>query len=259
MKVLSIVEPLPFTVTTSAGPASSDAGSPAVNLATPDPREGFFQTGGGFVYIDLDLGAAVNVDTFFVGYVGNAANAFLDVYTGTVSPPATKVVNGASLAASAVSNPVYRHFLATLAAPVSARYVRLAINSNTVNTMSVGALATGLAFAPQYGQEYGAGRFVEDTGTVERLFGGGFGIDVGTRIGGYQWTFGDLQATEREKLYRLQRSLGATKSVLVVEDPDSTNTGLNEAIHWGLFKKLEPYERLDPLNTKWNLSIWDWL
>ena len=45
--------------------------------------------------------------------------------------------------------------------------------------------------------------------------------------------------------------------MLVVEDPDQTD-GLTERVHWGLFRKLDTYERLDPQNTKWSLQIADW-
>ena len=115
----------------------------------------------------------------------------------------------------------------------------------------------GRSWQAEWGHEWGAGRFIEDTGTAERLFGGGFGIDEGVAAGGYQWTFGDLQPAETEALYQLVKERRTTRTVLVVEDPEQS-PGLNERIHWGLFRKLEPFERADPLNTKWSLSVGDW-
>lgn len=121
----------------------------------------------------------------------------------------------------------------------------------------MGVLACGLAFQTEYGEERGGGGIIEDTGTVERLFGGGFGIDEGVATTGYSWTFGDLQDAERRQLFQIVKRLRTTRSFLMVENPAQTD-GLNERIHWGLFRKLEAYERIDPRNSKWSLSIWDW-
>jgi hypothetical protein len=52
--------------------------------------------------------------------------------------------------------------------------------------------------------------------------------------------------------------VGKHGSILVVEDPDQAATGLNERVHWGLFDKLESYERIAPGATKWTLRIEDW-
>lgn len=115
----------------------------------------------------------------------------------------------------------------------------------------------GLAFQTEYGEERGGGGLIEDTGSVERLFGGGFGIDEGVATTGYSWTFGDLQDAERRQLFQIVKRLRTTRSFLMVENPAQTE-GLNERIHWSLFRKLEAYERIDPKNSKWSLSCWDW-
>lgn len=115
----------------------------------------------------------------------------------------------------------------------------------------------GLSFQTEYGEERGGGGIIEDTGTVERLFGGGFGIDEGVATTGYQWTFGDLQDAERRQLFQIVKRLRTTRSFLMVENPAQTD-GLNERIHWGNLRKLEAYERIDPRNSKWALSMWDW-
>jgi len=115
----------------------------------------------------------------------------------------------------------------------------------------------GLAFQTEYGEERGGGGLIEDTGSVERLFGGGFGIDEGVATTGYQWSFGDLQNAERRQLYQIVKRLRTTRSFLMVEEPSQTE-GLNERIHWGMLRGLEVYERINPRDTKWSFKMHDW-
>lgn len=246
MSNLIIVKPLPMTV-----------GGTFPNVArvlTPDPKEAsiYAVTGGGS--IDIDLGSVVTVDTIFVGYVSGFAGASdLTITSGTASYTTT-ARGTVALAPSDIAG-ARRHYLAWFPVPFDARYIRIA--GTFVAGFTVGNVVVGKAFIPTWGHEYGAGRPITDTSNVERLFGGGFGIDEGVTVGGYQWTLGDLQPDELRALYALARDRGTARSTLVVEDPDYTD-GLNERIHWGLFGKLEPYNRVNPLDTTWSFSIADW-
>ena len=245
---LSITEPL--RIATLGGSLAN-----AARLLTPDPREATgVTTASATQTIDIDLGAATSIDTVFLGYANASAYpAAIGMTYGVASYTETTAAN--IVVAPSIGFP-FRHYFTQLAAPVTARYIRLSLPLPAGATF--GVLAVGAAFMSQLGHEWGGGRFVTDTGSATRLQGGGFGIDEGVAAGGYQWTFGDLTADETQRLYLIQRNRRTTRTLLVVEDPE-VSPGLNERIHWGLLGKLEAYERLDPINTKWSMTINDWL
>lgn len=247
MQQLSITEPVSIASIGGSLPL-------AYRLATPNPREssGLIPTIASRT-IDIDLGTARTLDTLFLGYVYAGAYPVVGVTYGTGG---YSDANLPGLVAAPSDGSDFRHYFVQLAAPITARFIRLTVNFSVGST--IGCFMAGRSFSPKFGHEWGAGRFITDTGTATRLQDGSFGIDEGVGVGGYQWTFGDLSAEETSALYLIQRRRRTTKSVLVVEDPEQT-PGLNERIHWGLFQKLSPYERLDPANTKWALQVGDWL
>lgn len=246
MKNLAIVEPIPFTVGGNALGAS--------RLASVDPREGTPPvTVAGARQIDIDLGAPTLVDTVFLGYSFSSLFRTATIFSGLNGY--AEATQGQMLPADSAGLP-FRHYLFTASVPFTARFIRITLPFVVGQTL--GCLLIGKAFSPAFGQEWGAGRAIGDTGSATRLKGGGFGIDDGTSFVSYQWTFGDLSADETAQLYLIQRRRRTTRTVLVIEDPDAT-PGLNERIHYGLFEKLSAYERLDPINTKWALQVADWL
>lgn len=265
MKSLAIIEPITPTAIASA------ATTPA-NLLTPNPKEVIsFAPGNVAVNVDVDLGAVYSVDSFFLGFLspllgGNFAQtgdgpriAISGGAAGYADAVLAANFNPFVTTATGVASPIERHSFTQLAAAVNARYIRFAVTSETAGiNFTAGALAIGKAWQTTWGHEWGAGRPIEDTSDVERLFGGGFGINEGSTAGGYQWTFGDLTDQEVRDLYAMARRLGVHKSCVVVEDPDNATVGLNERTHWGLFDKLEPYERLTVGATKWAFKIRDW-
>lgn len=247
-KRLCMIRPLPFTITASSNIAN------VANVLTPDPKEVATITAGLTATIDIDLGAIMNIDTGFAGYLSaNITN--LSIQYGTVSPTTTYLATPFGGQNSALVSPDY-HRPYVAAAPVSARYMRFGLVSPTV-AGTVGIIAAGLAVQPAWGHEFGAGRPIEDTGSVDRLFSGGFGIYEGVRVGGYQWSFGDLSDAEVASLYALARDRGQTRSVLIIEDPDQTD-GLNERTHWSLFDRLEAYERQVPGASRYAFKVRDW-
>jgi hypothetical protein len=223
-------------------------------LLTPNPKESVVIGGAvADANIDIDLGAVKSIDTLFLGYVSPGMS--LSMNYGVAGVGEASVPGGTyTLRASELFSPSY-HLPVVLSAPISARYIRFLIATPAAGFL--GTIAAGLSFQATWGHEYGAGRPIEDTGSVERLKDGSFGIDEGVAVGGYQWTFGDLTDVEVQKLYAIARDRGQGKSVLVIEDPDQTD-GLNERTHWGLFDKLEPYERLMPGASRYAFRIRDW-
>jgi len=262
MSSLLIVKPVAISALTAAAGVTTLV---AQRLLTPDPKEaalGSAIANNGYLGLRLDMGAAVSLDSFFLGFTNspNSGSSFqMIVYSATDATfTSTTVLGNALPANSALDNP-QPHLFLRLGAPVSSRYWAIDFKniSGSTKDMIAGVLAVGLAFAPTWGQEMGPGRPIEDTSTVERLFGGGFGTDLGAIMGGYQWTFGDLSKAEIIQLYAIVRAIGISRDVLIVEDP-TIETGWNEAIHWGKLGKLDTYERNSAVNWKWNLSIRDW-
>lgn len=230
-------------------------------LQTPNPKEIALAdiANDSAAGLGADLGAVASLDTFLLGFTNAPAGTTqIEVYTATAAFEPIGLQGTAVVIESTLVSPV-RHAFVQLAAPVASRYWVILLRNATGGTisMSIGVLAVGRAFQCALGHEWGAGRQIEDTGTAERLIGGGFGIDEGVTVGGYGWTFGDLTNAELSDLYALVRAIGQTKTVLVVEDPDQT-AGLAERIHWGLFDRLNAYERLIPGASRWEFKIRDW-
>jgi hypothetical protein len=227
---------------------------PAVSrLLTPSPFEssGRIPTAGPRT-IDIDLGGLRDVDALLLGYVYAGSYPDISVSYGGGNYSQAML---ADIPAAHTDGAPYRHYFVQLSAPITARFLRFTLLLPVGAT--VGTVAVGRNFSPLWGHEYGSGRAIEDTGTATRLSGGGFGIDEGVAIGGYQFTFGDLQPDEVRRLYQIVKDRRTTRSLLIVEDPEQSD-GLNERIHWGLLHSLEAYERIDPMNTKWSLKIRDW-
>lgn len=247
-RIISIVRPLPYSLAGSSNMGTTN------NLLTPDPKETASVTAASAGALDIDLGAVFSLDTIFVGYASSNLGALTVTYGTTVPTTSTLVTSLASQSSSLVVPDYHRPFVNTT--PFSARYLRFSFASAAAKA-TFGILAVGLSVPLTWGHEFGSGRPIEDTGNVDRLFGGGFGIQEGVRVGGFQWTFGDLSDAEVEALFAVAKDLGNTRSVLVVEDP-TQSSGLNERVHWGLFDRLEPYERQVPGASRYGFKVRDW-
>jgi hypothetical protein len=252
MANILIMRPLPFTV------VGVSHGTGGINLTTQDPKEVWSGNAGADNQITIDLGTNLLFDTIMLGFATVTATGGAPTWraqsgfggTGDLSWTAhTPIISAGAI------GPRY-HALLRRPAPVDHRFIRIDVYSPT--TPTVGIIAVGLPFQPTYNQEWGGGRQIIDTGAKERLLGGGFGIGDGARKAGYRWTLGDLSDAETHTLYGLALSRGDTQPLVVVEDPDQT-AGLNERIHYGLFDKLEAYERRNPSQTRWSLSIEQWV
>jgi hypothetical protein len=221
-------------------------------LSTPDPKEAAVYVAGGTGTIGIDLGSVRQIDTIFVGFT-NAAS-------GTALRMTADDENGQVYNQTAQSAPTYAgdvaHFLFAPPAPISVRYINIGSPSPLPAGFSIGLVAIGLGFVPTWNQELGAGRAIEDTSGIERNFAGGFGVDHGAIVSGYQWTLGDLADAERKRLFGIAKRVGNSNPVLVVEDMAADDLG--DGIHWGLLR-LTKYERIATGVTKWDFSILDWV
>jgi hypothetical protein len=114
----------------------------------------------------------------------------------------------------------------------------------------------GLAFEGP--QELGGGRVPIDTSVVNALPDGGFGIGEGVVKAAVKWTFVGLAPADRRDLWRRVHGRGNTRPVLVFEDLGEDG-GAGEELHYGLFDKFESYDREDPGETRWGLSMTEWV
>lgn len=262
MSRMILFAPLPVLAASSAaGQFAAGPGTGAENLLTPDPKEVWADSGaGGVHHLRFDLGASTQLDSLFIGFVrGGGGGLTLSTWSGgPAGYTQTTWAQGLNMAPSARPAPRRRHLLHRLAAPVSARYVEIAVGARAAEPMTIGVVALGLAFQPTHNREWGGGRGVVDTGARERLPSGGFGTGPGAVKPTFGWTFGDLEDAEVEALHDLALDRGERRPLVVVEDPDAT-AGLNERIHWGLFDRFDRYERRSAGRTRWALAIEAWL
>jgi hypothetical protein len=252
-----ILKPLDVAAPPTAGGAAG-AGSGAANLLTPDPKEVWVAGAVGVSTIDIDLGAAMDVDTFFLGFTNATAGATWLIQKGTgLGTGLTDLVPAGTAMRAADSLGPRHHGLAHLAAVANARYFRITVTQTGAEPLQAGALMLGKAFVAPY--ELGGGRQAIDTGAREDLLGGGFGIGEGVVKAALRWTFIDLAPADRRALWELVRDRGETKPVLVVEELGEGDEGLNEEMHYGVLDQLEAYERQAPGQTRWALRMTEWV
>ncbi|QHL90709.1 hypothetical protein GVO57_07495 [Sphingomonas changnyeongensis] len=109
------------------------------------------------------------------------------------------------------------------------------------------------------GHERGAGRQLRDSSVKEDLPDGGFAIVEGVVRASLKWRFVGLSDASRRRLWALAYRRGETRPVLVIEEPDSEAAGADERIHYGLFDRFDAYERADPNDNAWALSMTEWV
>lgn len=241
-----ILEPLPIA-------AIAGTGVGANYLLTPDPKEVWAGTYAGGHEIDIDLGALAAFDTIFLGFTNLPAAAEWYIYTATGPGTGLALIVPPRPARAADSLGPRHHCLARLAAPVEARYLRITVSSNVAPV--AGVVAVGKAFQAPF--EFGSGRTLIDTGAKEALIGGGFGLGDGVVKAQLRWSFVDLSPAKRRALWALTYRRGERKPIIVVEELGE-DAGLGEEIHYGLFDRFQAYERDDPGQTRWALSMTEW-
>lgn len=261
MARMLLLKPLPIMS------AAATFGTGAANLLTPNPKEVYFKagfTGEQRPAVTVDLGEVRRFDSIFLGFLNNWNTDFntWSISAGVAGPLETVLLSEPAgtpaLTPSRSAAPHYRHAFHRTAAPVLARYLQITIFPSTNAETMVGILAVGLAFETTWNREWGGGRRIIDTGTVEALPDGGFATSEGAVKGGFRWTWGDLDDAEVDAIYDIGLDRGERRPVIVVEDPDRT-AGLNERLHYGLFERFEPYERIAPRRTRWSLGVQQWV
>lgn len=247
MPGLLITKPIAFAAT-----AAGWGG--VANLQSKSPREICIAPGTGAQAIDIDLQAAQDVDTFFLGATNARADAVWTIQS-------IAAIGGAVTATHVNAQPVRLggnirsrfHAFVRLPAPVNGRYFRVTVNQ-PATAFQIGRLVVGLAFDWPYA--FGGGRAPIDTSRVAALPDGGFGIDEGVMKASFQWRFVDLTPVALAKLWQIVEELGESRTLVVVEGPDYPPVATS--VHYGIFRKLEPFEREDAAATKWAMTVEEW-
>jgi hypothetical protein len=147
-----------------------------------------------------------------------------------------------------------QHGYLRLAEPVATRYLRITVNQVGGSApLFAGIVLIGLTIERPY--EYRAGRVALDLSKRTELVDGGFGVSEGAIVSSYRFTLSGLTDAQVEELWQIVMSIGESAPLLVIEGHDSL---CFSHLHYGLFQRLEPYEREEPEDTRWGLSIRDW-
>lgn len=249
MSGVLIVKPLAL----AAAPAV--AGTGAANLVTDDPNEAWIAPSAAPIAMDIDLGAEIAVDSFYLGYTNAAPAASWSIAHGTGPGAGLVDLKPVGPMRAADSLGPRHHAFHRLAVPVVGRYFRLSLAQDGAEPLFAGRLVIGRAFEKH--RDYGPGRLLIDTSTREDLPGGGFGFGDGVVKAQFAFSFSDLTTAQRDALYAIKWECGLRKPVVLVEDADAP-AGLNEAIHYGVFDRFQVWERANPRDTKWAGAVIDW-
>lgn len=238
----------------SAIAALSGAGTGLTNLLTASPKEAWVANQFS-LSIDIDMGAAVSVDSFFLGYSNATSAATWIIYSATGLGTGLTAIKAAGAMRAADSIGPGHHAFHRLATPVTSRYFRLTLTQTGASFLYAGTLVVGQAFEKY--REMGGGRQMIDTGQRQALTDGGFGTGIGVTKPQFNFSFIDLSDAEVKQLWAVSAQVGLRKPVLVIEDAGLA-IGQNEAIHYGVFARFEPYARSDPAATRWAFSHEEW-
>lgn len=232
----------------------SGAGTGIANLQSPSPREVWRAAGVGNSVIELDLGAAVDLDAIYLGNTNASADA---TWMGQTITGLGGSVSGTLFSAMPIrlaGNIRTRHpAFVRLPAPTNARFLRLTFSQSGV-PLEIGVAVPALSLELPYA--FGSGRMPVDTSRVVSLIDGGFGIDRGSVKALLQWRFVDLDNAALSKLWAISEDRGESAPLVVIEGPD--DPPIATGVHYGLFRRFEAFEREDPANTKWAMSLEEW-
>lgn len=249
--MISIIRPLIISaISTNTGVSS------IANVLTTSPREVWVSDAAvGSVTIYFDLGSPQSFDTVYVGNHNLPANATFSFGSTTAMgvAPVAWLASGAIRLPNA-DGPRYQSVFASgLTAP--ARYFCMYIEYSPAQIVQIGTLVIGQSFRHPYA--YPAGRQLIDTSRRADLVDGGFGVEDGAVKSAFKWRFTDLTDARRDALWTLISNRGIRRPVIVIEDVSVTPPP-EPSVHYGLFDKFEAWERANPVDTIWALSMTEW-
>lgn len=245
---IGIVRPLPVAAIIVSN------GTGAVNLLTSSTREVWRAAAVGSSNIDLDFGAVVSLDTIFLGFTNATAAATFSASIGGSWDGMTTIVPTRAFRVPHTIGSRHHGYI-KLAQPVSTRYLRITVNQvGGTAPLQIGIVLAGLMIERPY--EFRAGRVAIDLSKKTELADGGFGINHAAIVASYRFTLSGLTDEQVEELWAIVMTLGESAPLLIVEGHDTLRFS---HLHYGLFQRLEPYEREEPEDSRWGLSIRDWV
>lgn len=254
MSGLAIMKPLPMAVSSGGGPNIN-------NVLTPSPREIWTANAANVEQlIIIDMGVPAKIDCLYLGGTNaDAATTWRLFKTDdAVGLNITAVFLARPIRLVGAVKPPYNTAI-LLSATVTSRYFYLYCGvGQTSAPLQIGNLAMGLAFSHPYA--FGSGRAVVDMSRRTPFIDGGFGVEEGAVKSTLRWQFVDLEKPDLDTLYQIAIDCGSSQPIVVIEDvPFPTQTAPEAAmVHYGLFDRLEAFERLDPRESRWSMSMEEW-
>lgn len=260
MSNLLILDPVPIDGAWLFA-SSSAASFPVTNLVSPDPLVIWQTALGGALTLDLDLQADTAIDTVFLGYTDPVSSATWEIRGATASEGTGHLTNPGSVIMATddliLTEAISPYHAFWTGAEHTMRHLRINL-TNTGANFAAGVLQVGKSWRPTWNYEWESGRSLTDFSAKERLPSGTLSIDTRGIVADFRWTLGDLDDAELRQLWTIMKQHGASRPLLVVEDPDDT-AGLNERLHYGVMKDLQRYSRTEAQKTKWEFTFEDWL
>lgn len=231
-------------------------GSGAANLMTDDPKEAWFAAVAGATVFAIDLGQDVFLDTVFLGFTNSGAGATWAIHS-------MSDMGGGDLAELMPATPILLaqggprwHGFARLDDMALTRYLRITVTQpEGADPLYIGLIGVGAALELAY--EYRAGRRPVDMGKRADLSSGGFGRQRAALKSSFRCTLADMADIDVDNMWALVQEVGELGAVLLVEGHEGAPT--QPQIHYGLFERFEPYERLEDADTRWAISVIDWI
>lgn len=247
----------------SIAATSQNPSFPAAQLLDAQPRVIWRASAPLAVVIDIDLGKDQSVDTVFLGFTNASASSVWVINMASEAEGTAYFSNSASIAkdatflAAEANSGVERPHAFWTGPARTARHIRLTLSGGG-QIFEAGVVMVGRAFVPRYNIEWGAGRGVTDLSQINTLRGGTADVLQDAIIPTYRFTLGDLEDAEVRALWKTIKAHGRSKPLLVVENP-GLSEGLQEAIHYGALRDIAEYERLNPLKSRWEFTIQQWV
>ncbi len=225
-------------------------------VLTPDPKEVCQASAIGTATINVDLGAVTEIDTVFAGFSNAAAGATWAIDRTTSMAGANPVAIHEEGSFRTPGRSSSRHHAVALFNPVATRFLRLRITQPAgADPLQLGVLMIGARFEHAY--EFKAGRRPIDLSERADLASGGFGFGRGAIKSSFRFTFADLDDAELDELWHVIAEVGNQHPVMLIEG--GAGDIVFDQVHYGVFERFEPYEREDPADTRWALSMVDWI
>lgn len=220
---------------------------PVQNLQSPHLSTRWRSDGVTTTYIDADFGASVAIGVIALLGTNLTAAATKRIRLSNTAPSTGDLLDTGTVAAG-ISD-LYRNLFHVLAAPVTARYMRLDLDdaaavdpqtgTGAAGFLEAGRLVAAPAFRPGRNYSYEWGPQWIDPSAKTRSEGGQIFIDRRPRYRALSFALDML--TEAEALgqaFELDRAAGASADVLAIPQPDGSY--LSETAVWGPLAQQTP-------------------